>query len=79
MARTLCENGGGMTVRPYPPPLNRPKRPKPAPVKAMIGILKCPKRTHFGYIENGMISALGVGFGHFGHFVGGVQGGEHAF
>ena len=68
-----------MTVRPSTPHVNRPKRPKLALAVAMSDFSKRPARTVLGHIENGINSALCAGFGHFGHFGGGVQGGEHAF
>ena len=39
----------------------------------MSGFSKRPTRTHYGHIENGMIPALGAGFGHIGRFEGGER------
>jgi hypothetical protein len=71
LARTLCEGGGSMTTTLTPRP-NRPKRPNPAPVVAMRRFSKRPTRTHYGHIGNGIIPAVGAGFGHFGRFKGGI-------
>jgi hypothetical protein len=61
-----------MTAQPSIPYLNRPKRPKLALVAAMSEFSKRPTQTHYGHMGNGMNSALGRGFGHFGRFEGGI-------